>query len=63
MSVPTPWLAPLVEQCLGSYLGQTPQDGIEVEDDGATLRFRKPDLTYMAAVLEVFSLLLELPGI
>lgn len=56
MSVPAPWLATLVEQCLGSYLGQAAHNGLEVEDDGATLRFRKPDLTPMAAVFEVCSL-------
>lgn len=55
MSVPAPWLATLVEQCLGSYLGQTAHDGIEVEDDGAALRFRKPDLTSVAAIFEVYS--------
>ncbi|KAF3386760.1 hypothetical protein F1880_000632 [Penicillium rolfsii] len=52
MSVPAPWLATLVEQCLGSYLGQTSHNDIEVEDDGATLRFRKHGITSVAAVFE-----------
>lgn len=59
MSVPAPWLATFVEQCLGSYLGKTAHNGIEVEDDGATLSFRKPELTSLAAISEVCSLCLN----
>lgn len=53
MSVPAPWLATFVEQCLDFYLGNTAHNGIEVEDDGATLSFRKPKLTSVAAISEV----------
>lgn len=58
MSVPAPWLATFVEQCLGFYLGNTAHNGIEVEDDGATLSFRKPELTSVAAISEVCPLFL-----
>ena len=53
MSVPAPWLATFVEQCLGFYLGNTAHNDIEVEDDGATLSFKKPELTSVAAISEV----------
>lgn len=53
MSVPAPWLATFVEQCLDFFLGNTAHNGIEVEDDGATLSFRKPKLTSVAAISEV----------
>jgi hypothetical protein len=53
MSVPDPWLATLVEQCLGSYADQSQSDGMEVEDNGTTVCFRRRDLTPVAAVFEV----------
>ncbi|KAJ5174981.1 uncharacterized protein N7482_000858 [Penicillium canariense] len=52
VAVPSAWLATFVEQCLGFYLGQTSRNGINVEDDGATLSFSKPGLNSEAVVLE-----------
>ncbi|KAJ5389853.1 uncharacterized protein N7496_000921 [Penicillium cataractarum] len=54
MSLPAPWLATLVEQCLGSYAdqGQSAHDGIEVEDNGTTLCFKRRDITSVAAIFE-----------
>lgn len=55
MSLPAPWIATLVEQCLGSYCDQSQSapDGMEVEDNGTTVCFRRRELTSVAAVFEV----------
>ncbi|OOQ86696.1 hypothetical protein PEBR_21992 [Penicillium brasilianum] len=54
MSLPAPWIATLVEQCLGSYCDQSQSapDGMEVEDNGTTVCFRRRDITSVAAVFE-----------
>ncbi|KAI2792709.1 hypothetical protein POX_b02750 [Penicillium oxalicum] len=56
MSVPAPWLAPFVEQCLGAYTGQTSHESIEIKDDGATIHFKQPGFEPAAAILDVGSI-------
>lgn len=48
-----PWIATFVERCLGFYIDQTSDSGIEVEDNGACLSFRVNQSSCLALIAEV----------
>ncbi|KAJ5492800.1 hypothetical protein N7539_001546 [Penicillium diatomitis] len=52
MSVPAPWLATFVEQCLAAYTGQTSHESVDIHDDGATIHFKQIGFAPFAAILE-----------
>lgn len=48
-----PWIASFVERCLAFYIGQTPDSGVKVEDDGTYLKFCVSQPTCLALVSQV----------
>jgi len=54
MSSVCPWIAQVVGVCLSFYLGESPQSSIEVEDDGACLRFNVQGFSAAVIVAEVY---------
>ncbi|KAF7716842.1 Uncharacterized protein PECH_006979 [Penicillium ucsense] len=52
MSVPAPWLATYVEQCLAAYTGQTSHESVDIHEEGATIHFKQIGFAPFAAILE-----------